>query len=127
MTDEATFPPPTTVAELRRLLDHLPPGMPALVDGCEAAFAAIGAVMITEVQELSGRPTCLGRFEHPTDAMRAVARDDAAAWAITDPGPLPQLVGEPVVALVLRREVREADEQERWADRRWLHLLWGRR
>lgn len=26
VTDDATSPPPTTVAELRRLLDHLPPG-----------------------------------------------------------------------------------------------------
>lgn len=110
VTDDATSPPPTTVAELRRLLDHLPPGMPVLVDGYEAAFAAIGAVVITEVVELSGRPSYMGRFEHPADAARAVAGEDAAAWRITEPGPLPQRVGEPVVALVLRREVREVDE-----------------
>ena len=29
-----------------------------------------------------------------------------------DPGPLPELVGEPVVALVLRREVRDADDEQ---------------
>lgn len=104
------LPPPTTVADLRRLLDQLPGAMPVLVDGYEAAYAAIGTVMLTEVQELSNRPSYLGRFEHPADAARAVAGDDAAAWAITEPGPLPQRVGEPVVALVLRREVREVDE-----------------
>lgn len=103
-------PPPTTVAELRQLLDQLPGDALVLVDGHEAAYAAIGAVMVTEVQELSGRPSYLGRFEHPVDAERAVAGDDAAAWVITEPDALPELVGDPVVALVLRREVREDDD-----------------
>ncbi|CPT03358.1 MULTISPECIES: hypothetical protein [Mycobacteriaceae] len=112
MTDESEYPPPTTVAELRRILDQLPPDMPVLVDGYEAAYAAIGAVALTEVQELSGRPSYLGRFEHPGDAARAVAGDDAAAWMVSDPGPLPERVGDPVVALVLRREEREDDDDE---------------
>jgi hypothetical protein len=68
--------------------------------------------VITEVQELSGRPSYLGRFEHPSDAERAVAGEDAAAWAITEPDALPELVGEPTVALVLRREVRDADGEQ---------------
>lgn len=104
------LPPPATVADLRRLLDQLPGAMPVLVDGHEAAYAAIGTVILTEVQELSGRPAYLGRFEHLADAERAVAGEDAAAWAISDPDPLPQLVGDPVVALVLRREERTDDE-----------------
>ncbi|QHN19726.1 hypothetical protein GII35_05865 [Gordonia amarae] len=101
------YPPPSTVAELRRILDQLPGDMPVLVDAYEAAYSQIGAVALTEVQELSGRPPYLGRFEHLADAMRAVAGEDAAAWAISDPGPLPEPVGEPAVALVLRREVRD--------------------
>lgn len=110
MTPESMYPPPTTVAELRRILDQLPGAMPVLVDAYEAAYAAIGAAVITEVQELSGRPAYLGRFEHTGDAARAVAGDDAAGW-ISAPGPLPQRVGEPVVALVLRREVRDDDDE----------------
>lgn len=109
MTPESMFPPPTTVAELRQLLDHLPPEALVLVDGYEAAYAAIGAACMTEVQELSGRPSYLGRFEHPSDAQRAVAGEDAAGW-ISEPDVLPELVGEPVMALVLRREVRDSDE-----------------
>lgn len=105
--DETAFPPPTTVADLRRLLDQLPGDALVLVDGHEAAYAAIGAAALVEVQELSGRPPYLGRFEHLADAMRAVAGEDAAAWTISEPGPLPQRVGEPVVALVLRREERD--------------------
>lgn len=101
------FPPPKTVAELRRLLDQLPGDALVLVDGYEAAYSQIGAVALTEVQELSNRPSYLGRFEHPVDAARAVAGDDAAGWAITEPDALPELVGEPVAALVLRREVRD--------------------
>ncbi|OBK02806.1 hypothetical protein A5637_16250 [Mycolicibacterium fortuitum] len=104
------FPPPKTVAELRRLLDQLPADMPVLVDAYEAAYSQIGAVALTEVQELSGRPPYLGRFEHLADAMRAVAGEDAAGWVISEPDPLPEPVGEPVVALVLRREVRDDDE-----------------
>ena len=103
-------PPPTTVAELRQLLDHLPGDALVLVDAYEAAYSQIGAVALTEVQELSNRPSYLGRFDHLDDAARAVAGEDAAGWVITDPEPLPQLVGEPVVALVLRREERD-DEQ----------------
>lgn len=104
-------PPPTTVAELRQLLDQLPGDALILVDGYEAAYAAIATAMLTEVQELSGRPSYLGRFEHPSDAARAVAGVDAAGW-ISEPGPLPELVGDPVVALVLRREVRDADDEQ---------------
>lgn len=109
MTENVELPPPTTVADLRILLDRLPGDALVLVDGHEAAYAAIGAACMTEVQELSGRPSYLGRFEHPADAVRAVAGDDAAGW-ISEPGPLPQLVGEPAMALVLRREVRDSDE-----------------
>lgn len=111
MTPESMYPPPTTVAELRRLLEQLPGDALVLVDGHEAAYAAIGAAALVEVQELSGRPAYLGRFEHPSDAERAVAGEDAAGWMISDPDPLPKLVGDPVVALVLRREVRADDEQ----------------
>lgn len=110
MTENIEFPPPKTVAELRRLLDQLPPDALVLVDGYEAAYSQIGVAALTEVQELSGRPSYLGRFEHPADAARAVAGVDAAAWMISEPDPLPELVGEPVVALVLRREVREDDD-----------------
>lgn len=109
MTEYVEFPPPRTVAELRRLLDQLPGDALILVDGYEAAYSAIATAMLTEVQELSGRPSYLGRFEHPSDAARAVAGEDAAGW-ISEPGPLPTLVGEPVMALVLRREVRDADD-----------------
>ncbi|OLT79655.1 hypothetical protein BKG58_19695 [Mycobacteroides abscessus subsp. abscessus] len=104
------FPPPTTVADLRRLLDQLPPDALVLVDAYEAAYSPIAAAVITQVQELSNRPSYLGRFEHPADAERAVAGEDAAGWAITEPDALPELVGEPTVALVLRREVRDGDE-----------------
>lgn len=110
MTPESTYPPPTTIAELRQLLDQLPPDALVLVDGYEAAYSPIAAAVVTEVQELSNRPSYLGRFEHPADATRAVAGEDAAGWVITDPEPLPELVGEPRVALVLRREERD-DEQ----------------
>lgn len=110
MTEPIAFPPPKTVAELRQLLDQLPPDALVLVDAYEAAYSQIGAVALTEVQELSNRPSYLGRFGHLDDATRAVAGEDAAGWVITDPEPLPELVGEPVVALVLRREVRDADE-----------------
>ncbi|RIR77080.1 hypothetical protein [Mycobacteroides abscessus] len=110
VTENVAFPPPKTVAELRQLLDQLPGDMPVLVDAYEAAYSQIGAVALTEVQELSNRPSYLGRFDHPIDAARAVAGEDAAGWTISDPDPLPELVGEPVVALVLRREVREDDE-----------------
>ena len=75
-----------------------------------AAYAAIATAMLTEVQELSGRPSYLGRFEHPSDAARAVAGVDAAAWMISEPDPLPKLVGEPTLALVLRREERDDDD-----------------
>lgn len=109
MTDETAFPPPKTVAELRWLLDQLPADALVLVDGYEAAYSSIGAVALTAVQELSNRPSYLGRFDHPVDAARAIAGDDAAGW-ISEPGPLPELVGELVVALVLRREERD-DEQ----------------
>lgn len=110
MTENVELPPPKTVAELRQLLDQLPPDALVLVDAYEAAYSQIGAVALTEVQELSNRPSYLGRFDHLDDAARAVAGEDAAGWVITDPEPLPELVGEPVVALVLRREVREDDE-----------------
>ncbi|SKE69339.1 Uncharacterised protein [Mycobacteroides abscessus subsp. massiliense] len=110
MTENVEYPPPTTVDQLRRLLEQLPGDALVLVDGYEAAYASIATAALTEVQELSGRPSYLGRFEHPEDAARAVAGDDAAGW-ISEPGPLPQLVGEPVMALVLRREVRDGDEQ----------------
>lgn len=110
MTPENMYPPPSTVAELRQLLDQLPGDALILVDGYEAAYSAIATAMLTEVQELSGRPSYLGRFEHPSDAARAIAGDDAAGWIISDPEPLPKLVGDPVVALVLRREVRDGDE-----------------
>ncbi|KAF0967282.1 hypothetical protein [Gordonia sp. YY1] len=110
MTENVEFPPPRTVAELRRLLDQLPGDALILVDGYEAAYSAIATAMLTEVQELSGRPSYLGRFEHPSDAARAVAGVDAAAWVITDPEPLPKLVGEPTLALVLRREERDDDD-----------------
>ncbi|WOF19488.1 hypothetical protein IHV82_01555 [Mycobacterium avium] len=112
MTENVEFPPPKTVAELRRLLDQLPGDALILVDGYEAAYSPISSATLTEVQELSGRPPYLGRFEHLADAMRAVAGEDAAGWVITDPEPLPELVGEPVVALVLRREVRDADDEQ---------------
>lgn len=110
MTENVAFPPPKTVAELRQLLDQIPPDALVLVDGYEAAFATIGTAALTEVQELSGRPAYLGRFEHPADAARAVAGVDAAAWMISEPDSLPELVGEPTLALVLRREVRADDE-----------------
>lgn len=110
--ERAGFPPPTTVAELRRLLDQLPPDALVLVDGYEAAYSPISSATLTEVQELSGRPSYLGRFERPVDAARAVAGEDAAGWTVSEPGPLPELVGEPVVALVLRREVRDADDEQ---------------
>ncbi|MBF6387141.1 hypothetical protein IU444_23730 [Nocardia farcinica] len=109
--ERAAFPPPSTVTELRKILDRLPPDALVLVDGYEAAYAAIGAAVIAEVQELSGRPPYLGRFEHPSDAARAIAGEDAAGW-ISEPGLLPRLVGEPVMALVLRREVREDDDEQ---------------
>lgn len=109
----AEYPPPTTVAELRRLLDQLPPDMPVLVDAYEAAYAAIDNAVLVEVQELTGRPSYLGRFEHVGEAERAVAGDDAAGWALDDPKRLPKRVGAPVVALVLRREEREDDEGDR--------------
>ncbi|GAT03728.1 hypothetical protein [Mycolicibacterium fortuitum] len=112
MTPENVYPPPTTVAELRQLLDQLPPEALILVDAYEAAYSPVDSVTITEVQELSGRPSYLGRFEHLADAARAVAGDDAAGWVITEPEPLPELVGEPVMALVLRREVREDDDEQ---------------
>ncbi|WP_237155710.1 hypothetical protein [Mycobacteroides abscessus] len=112
MTPESMFPPPTTVGQLRQLLDQLTPDTLVLVDAYEAAYAAIGAAVVTEVQELSNRPSYLGRFEHLSDAARAVAGDDAAGWVITEPEPLPELVGEPVMALVLRREVREDDDEQ---------------
>ncbi|MCF8612237.1 hypothetical protein L5G28_19025 [Gordonia sp. HY285] len=85
---------------MRLLLDQLPSDALVLVDGYGAAYAVIGAAVITEVRELSGRPSYLGRFEHLADAARAIAGDDVG-W-ISEPGPLPELVGEPVVALVLR-------------------------
>lgn len=110
VTEHIAFPPPKTVAELRQLLDQIPGDIPVLVDAYEAAYSQIGAVALTEVQELSNRPSYLGRFDHLDDAARAVAGEDAAGWAIADPGPLPELVGEPTVALVLRREVRDADD-----------------
>lgn len=112
MTENIEFPPPKTVAELRQLLDQLPGDALILVDGYEAAYSPIAAAVVTEVQELSGRPSYLGRFEHPADAARAIAGDDAAGWIISDPDPLPELVGEPVVALVLRREVRDDDDEQ---------------
>src|SRR5699024_10483804 len=94
--DVTAFPPPKTVAELRRILDQLPGEALVLVDGYEDAHAAVGAAVFTEVQELSGRPAYLGRFEHVADAARAAAGEDVAAWAISEPGPLPQRVGDPV-------------------------------
>lgn len=97
---------------MRRLLDQLPPDALVLVDGYEAAYSPISSATLTEVQELSGRPSYLGRFERPVDAARAVAGEDAAGWTVSEPGPLPELVGEPVVALVLRREVRDADDEQ---------------
>lgn len=46
-------------------------------------------------------------------AAATAGRDggDAAAWVISEPGPLPELVGNPVMALVLRREVRDDDDE----------------
>lgn len=110
MTEHIAVPPPKTVAELRKILDQLPPDALVLVDGYEAAYSPISSATLTEVQELSNRPSYLGRFEHPSDAARAVAGVDAAAWMISEPDPLPKLVGEPTLALVLRREVRDADD-----------------
>lgn len=112
MTEYVELPPPKTVAELRRLLDQLPPDALVLVDGYEAAYSPIESAALTQVQELSGRPSYLGRFEHPSDAARAIAGEDAAGWMISDPDPLPKLVGGPVMALVLRREVRDDDDEQ---------------
>ena len=110
-SERVELPAPSTVAELRQLLDQLPPDALVLVDAYEAAYSAVGSATLTEVQELSGRPGYLGRFEHLADAERAVAGENAAAWAISAPGPLPRRVGEPTMALVLRREVRDDDDE----------------
>lgn len=94
------YAPPTTVAELRRILDQLPPEMPVLVDGPEVAYSPIASIQLTEVQELTHVPSYLGRFEHPADAAWMLGESDSL---------LPQRMGDPVVALVLRREEREDD------------------
>jgi hypothetical protein len=96
--------PVTTVCELIARLATLPPQTPVLVDGYEDGFSGINSIEVREVLEMAGRLDCYGRFDTTAEA-RATAAADPSKWQITDPPVLPPtLVGEPVHAVILRRE-----------------------
>ena len=99
------YPPPLTTAELIRILSKLPPDTPVLVDGPVAAFSPIAATQLVEVQELDRVPVPeLGRFDATAEAARNVA-DPPGTVAV-------RAVGQPRMALVLRREQHVDDEDE---------------
>jgi hypothetical protein len=73
-----------------------------LVDGYEDGYSPVDSIEVREVRELAGRLDCYGRFD---DTAEAAAAADPHHWQITDPPILPPtLVGEPVHAVILRRE-----------------------
>jgi hypothetical protein len=96
--------PVTTVADLIERLAALPPQTPLLVEGYEDGYSPVAGIEVREVQELAGRLDCYGRFDDVAEARHAAAADPHK-WQITDPPVLPPtLVGDPVYAVLLRRE-----------------------
>jgi len=95
--------PVNTVGELIQRLQQLPPETPLLVSGyesgCDTAVAGL-----TEVQELSGlgwyHGWYHGRYQDPAEAALQI---EGGEWKLMKDGVPPVPVGEPVIAVVLRR------------------------
>jgi hypothetical protein len=96
--------PYLTVGGLRELTEGWPDDRPILISGYEGGLSRVVYACHELVQELGGRPDYLGAFEKPADAQRAATEPPDGPWAVTDPPTSPPtLVGEPIMALVLRR------------------------
>ena len=97
--------PPRTARELIAHLQRLPAETLVLVQGYEDGFSPIASISYdSPVQELAGRPYYCGPYEHPDEAAR-LAAEDPNGWISMEGGP-PTLVGEPMSAIVLFRELR---------------------
>lgn len=108
-TVEVPTDPVTTVGELRTRLEGVPDALPLLTDAYEGGYTTIASVTVTEVQELNrhGEQDYLGHYELVDGAQRQAAEPPGGSpWnPIADFVP-PTLVGEPFIALILRREGR---------------------
>ncbi len=96
-----------TVDDLRELLAGLPGDAPVLVSGYEGGFAPVADANVVEMQELD-RGTSgeyMGRYVTPADAAEEID-GRGADWTHMAGGQPPQLVGEPITAVVLSREGR---------------------
>lgn len=97
---------PRTAAALIAALSALPPDTLVLVQGYEGHFSPIDSISdVGPVQELGGDwPDYYGRFAHPNEASRAAAQRAGDPFIVVTDFEPPTLVGEPVQAVVLRRE-----------------------
>jgi hypothetical protein len=90
--------PVETAGELIERLSRLDPGTRVLVDGYEGGCSGIAAVVPFTAQELDRKGSWWhGRYDQVDEARRVAARESA-------PEGVPELVGEPFPAVVLRRE-----------------------
>jgi hypothetical protein len=99
----------TTAGELAAILALLPAETPLLTDGYEGGLTPLGAITVTEVQQLdrdSDQAGYLGEYETVDEAQRQAALSpDDPEIAVGGIAP-PRLVGAPLYALVLHREGR---------------------
>lgn len=99
---------PMTAAALIARLSELPPETVVLVQGYEGDFSPISSISdpgpVQELRRDEDQAMYLGRFEEPEEARRQAAMSpDAPELAIVGLQP-PELIGDPVQAVVLRRE-----------------------
>lgn len=102
-------PPPTTVGELRALLEGVPGEALLLTDAYEGGFTSILAATLVEVQRLDrhGEQDYLGDYETVAEAQRQTAEPAGGSpWNPIEDFEPPTLIGEPVTALILTREGR---------------------
>lgn len=90
------------VGDLVARLSALPADARVMVCGYESGFVPVSSVSLTELQELSGCPDWMGHFQYPGDAAQECA---SGTWQISNEAP-PELVGEPVAAVILWRRGR---------------------
>ena len=107
--DMSEAPPPTTVGELRALLEGVPGEALLLTDAYEGGFTSILAATLIEVQRLDrhGEQDYLGDYETVDEAQRQAAEPPGGSpWNPIHDFEPPTLIGEPITALILTREGR---------------------